>query len=70
VHYVVVNKEAIPHRLLDKYARSRQEPVVVDQAELEALGPKLVKANLLHREDFVRHHPGKLGKTLLKLMVI
>jgi uncharacterized cofD-like protein len=68
VHYVVVNHEPIPHRLLDKYARSGQEPVMVDQEEVEALGPRLVKANLLHQEDFVRHHPEKLGKTLMKLL--
>jgi uncharacterized cofD-like protein len=70
VHYVVVNKEAVPHRLLDRYARSGQEPVTVDKEEVEALGPRLVSANLLHREDFVRHHPDKLGKTLMKLLVI
>jgi uncharacterized cofD-like protein len=70
VHYVVVNKESIPRSLLVKYARSGQEPVTVDQEEVEALGPRLIKANLLHREDFVRHHPDKLGKTIMKLLVI
>lgn len=70
VHYVVVNKEPIPARLLDKYAKSGQEPVVVDAEEVEAMGPRLVRANLLHRDDFVRHHPDKLGKALMKRLVI
>ncbi len=70
VHYVVANKEKPPARLLDKYARVGQEPVVVDEEAMAALGPQLVKANLLHREDFVRHEPFKLGRALMKLLVI
>jgi uncharacterized cofD-like protein len=70
VHYVIANKESVPSRLLNKYARLGQEPVTVDQDEVEALGPRLVKANLLHHEDFVRHQPDKLGKAIMKLLVI
>lgn len=70
VHYVIANKEVVPNRLLNKYARLGQEPVTVDQDEVTALGPHLVKANLLHHEDFVRHQPDKLGKAIMKLLVI
>ncbi len=70
VHYVVANKEPVPHKLLHKYELSGQVPVTVDDKEVAALGVRLVKANLLHREDFVRHEPDKLGKTLMKLLVI
>ena len=55
VHYVMVNKEKVPTRLLSRYAAFGQEPVVVDDAEVKKLGPKLVRANLLHQQDFVRH---------------
>jgi uncharacterized cofD-like protein len=70
VHYVIANKEKIPLKLLKKYAALKQEPVLVDDAEVVKLGPKLVKANLLHHENFVRHNPEKLGKTIIRLMVI
>jgi uncharacterized cofD-like protein len=70
VHYVMANQEKVPSRLLERYAKNRQEPVVVDAAEVEALGPRLIKANLLHHEDFVRHEPDKLGRALMKLLVI
>jgi uncharacterized cofD-like protein len=70
VHYVIANKEKVPSRLLEKYAVLKQEPVVVDEAAVEELGVQLVKANLLHQEDYVRHSPEKLGKTIIRLLVI
>ena len=70
VHYVIANKEAVPSKLLQKYGALKQEPVVVDEEEVAKLGPKLVKANLLSHEDYVRHSPEKLGKAILRLLVI
>jgi hypothetical protein len=37
---------------------------------MSKLGPKLVKANLLFHDDYVRHSPEKLGKAVLRLLVI
>ncbi|HUO58689.1 MAG TPA: gluconeogenesis factor YvcK family protein [bacterium] len=70
IHYVVANKEKVPQKLLERYAAYGQEPVVVDEPAVEELGVKLVKANLLHQEDFVRHSPEKLGKTIIRLLMI
>ncbi|HVM32653.1 MAG TPA: 2-phospho-L-lactate transferase CofD family protein, partial [bacterium] len=70
VHYVMVNKEKVPTRLLARYASYGQEPVVVDDAEIKKLGPKLVRANLLHQRDFVRHDRDKLGRAILRLLVV
>jgi uncharacterized cofD-like protein len=70
VHYVVANKEKVPVRLLKRYESYGQEPVVVDEAPLTDLGVKVIRANLLHREDYVRHSPEKLGKTIIRLLVI
>ena len=70
LHYVVVNKEKVPARLLKRYEDFGQEPVTVDRGAVEELGVKLVASNLLHREDFVRHSPEKLGKTIVRLLVI
>jgi len=70
IHYVIANKEKVPLKLLKRYEAEGQEPVVVDEEAVEEEGVQLVKANLLHREDYVRHSPEKLGKTIIRLLVI
>jgi uncharacterized cofD-like protein len=69
VHYVIANKERVPTRLLSRYKANGQEPVVLDDAKVKEQGVQLVKANLLHREDYVRHSPLKIGKTIIRLLV-
>ena len=70
VHYVIANQETPPVSLLKKYADSGQQPVEVDEEKVEELGVKLVMANLLHKEDFVRHSPFKLGRAIIRRLVI
>jgi uncharacterized cofD-like protein len=70
IHYVIANKEKVPAKLLSRYQAHGQEPVVVDEGAVEETGVQLIKANLLHREDFVRHSPEKLGKAILRRLVI
>lgn len=70
VHFVIANQEEAPSTLLKKYADSGQRPVEVDEKAVEELGVKLVKANLLHKEDFVRHSPFKLGRAIVRRLVI
>lgn len=70
IHYVIANKEKVPPSLLKRYLAFQQEPVEVDDDEVEATGVKLVKANLLYREDYVRHSPEKLGRAIIRRLVI
>jgi uncharacterized cofD-like protein len=70
IHYVIVNKEKIPTPLLARYEANGQEPVVVDEEAVKALDVELVKVNLLHQEDYVRHSPEKLGKAIIRLLVM
>lgn len=70
IHYVIANKEKVPSRLLKRYERHGQEPVIVDESAVEELGVQLIKANLLHQEDYVRHSPEKLGKAVMRRLVI
>ncbi len=70
IHYVIANKEKVPSKLLARYEKHGQEPVVMDEAAVDELGVKMVKKNLLHREDYVRHSPEKLGKAIIRLLVI
>ena len=70
VHYVIANQEEVPASLLKKYADSGQVPVEVDEKAVEELGVKLATSNLLHKEDFVRHSPFKLGRAIIRRLVI
>lgn len=70
VHYVLANKEKVPPRLLKRYEKFGQLPVVVDEEAVKEQGVELVRANLLHQEDFVRHSPQKLGRAIMRLLVI
>jgi len=48
-----------------------QYPVAVDRDAIEALGVRLVKARLLEEKNgLVRHHPGRLARTIIRMIVI
>jgi uncharacterized cofD-like protein len=71
VDYVVVNTEPLSEELRQRYADGGQFPVAVDRDAVEALGVRLVKARLLEtRDGLVRHNPGRLARTVIKLIVI
>lgn len=70
VHYVIANKERVPSTLLARYEAFGQEPVTVDEDAIQALGVQLRKANLLDQNDYVRHNPEKLGKAIIRLLVM
>ncbi|HVZ80808.1 MAG TPA: gluconeogenesis factor YvcK family protein [bacterium] len=70
VHYVIANKERVPANLLARYESYGQEPVTVDEEALHALGVQLRRANLLDQNDYVRHNPEKLGRAIIRLLVM
>jgi uncharacterized cofD-like protein len=69
IHYVIANKEKVPTQLLARYRAFGQEPVTVDEEKIKALDVQLARANLLYREDYVRHSPEKLGRAVIRLLV-
>jgi uncharacterized cofD-like protein len=70
IHYVIANKEKVSPKLLQRYKTYHQVPVVLDEAEVNALGVKLIKSNLLNHENYVRHSSEKLGKAIIRRLVI
>lgn len=69
--YVVANTEPVPAALASRYAAQGQYPVAVDRDAIEALGVRLVKARLLEEKaGWVRHHPGRLARTIIRMIVI
>jgi uncharacterized cofD-like protein len=71
VDYVVVNTEQPSAEVLQRYAAKRQYPVAVDRDTVESRGVRLVKARLLESKDgMVRHHPARLARVIIRLIVI
>jgi uncharacterized cofD-like protein len=69
--YVLANTEAPSADVLRRYAAKGQYPVALDRDAIEAQGVRLVRARLLEtRDGLVRHHPGRLARTLIRLIVI
>ena len=64
---VLVNDTPVSADLAATYARQGAVPVVADDAELEALGVRVVHGDLAAQADFVRHDPERLAAALLPL---
>ncbi len=66
---VLVSSSEIPGQLLEHYAETGSEPVLIDRAEVEALGIRVVEADLLASGDeFIRHDPPKLAEAVMELL--
>lgn len=69
VDAVLVSSSAIPGPLLEHYAETGSEPVLIDRAEVEALGIRVFEADLLASGDeFIRHDPAKLAEAVMELL--
>jgi len=69
VDAVLVSSSEIPAQLLEHYAETGSEPVLIDRAEVEALGIRVVEADLLAPGDeFIRHDPPKLAEAVMELL--
>jgi uncharacterized cofD-like protein len=65
--YVVVNEEP-PKRLLELYASEGQVPVTPDTAEIERMGIRVVRANVINETETVRHDAAKLADVVLRII--
>lgn len=68
IDYVVVNVQGVAANLKEVYARQGAYPVVADVEELEALGVKVIKANLISETNLVRHDPLQLSRTIISMV--
>ena len=69
VDAVLVSSSEIPGQLLAHYAETGSEPVLIERAEVEALGIRVVEADLLASGDeFIRHDPPKLAEAVMELL--
>lgn len=69
VDAVLVSSSEIPGHLLEHYAETGSEPVLIDRSEVEALGIQVFEADLLAPGDeFIRHDPPKLARAVMELL--
>lgn len=66
--YVIVNKQAISRQRLDMYDAQGSVPVTPDIQKLKALGISVVPANIISKENKVRHDPKRLARVIIGLI--
>ncbi|OAT80218.1 gluconeogenesis factor YvcK family protein [Desulfotomaculum copahuensis] len=69
VDCMVVNQEEIPARLRSRYRREGAVPVTVDREAIENLGVQVAAGNLVQESNVVRHHPDKLARLIMELVL-
>ena len=67
VDIAIVNEQR-PERLLGRYATEGQVPVTPDVARIEALGVRVVGAQVISETETVRHDPQKVAEVVIKLI--
>lgn len=65
---IVVHGRPFPHDVLARYARVGAAPVAVDRDRVRALGVWVAEADVAGPTELARHHPEKLGRTLVRLI--
>jgi uncharacterized cofD-like protein len=71
IDYYLANNRAVTPAQRRRYARDGAMPVALDRGALAALGVQPVERDLLRedrRDGKLRHHEGKLGRALLRLV--
>lgn len=68
IDIAVVNVQEVAPELQQVYAEQGAYPVFPDIEAIEALGIKVVKANLISETNLVRHDPARLSRTLMALI--
>lgn len=68
IDIAVVNVQEVAPELRELYAEQGAHPVVPDVEAIEALGIKVVKANLICETNLVRHDPGRLSRTIMSMV--
>lgn len=68
VEFCLCNSEPVSRRLLERYSREDAEPMVVDRAEVERQGVKVITCPLLDSQlDYARHSGVKVAEAVIEL---
>ena len=67
--FVVINRMAIPAKILKRYRAEGAEPVQPSAAELKRMGIRYITGDLAHNQRVVRHDQHKLTRLLMEEFV-
>lgn len=71
VDYIVVNNHEVKDRdILKRYEEEGAAPVLYHKDKLEAMGVKVVEANLVNEQQVLRHNPQKLAEAIMDQIYI
>lgn len=68
IDYAVVNAQDVAQNLRASYASQGAYPVRADTEAIEAMGVKVVEANIISETNLVRHDPVKLSRTIISMI--
>lgn len=68
IDYVVLNSQDVAQDLKAVYASQGAFPVLADTDAIEAMGVKVVEANIISETNLVRHDPVKLSRTIISMI--
>ena len=66
--FVIVNNQQITQEQLDLYGAEGSLPVSPDMEKIMQLGITVIPANLISKDNLVRHNPRKLSRVLMTLI--
>ena len=66
VDWVVANRQPVSPEVVKRYRRKGAAPVLVDEAEIQKLGHRLILDNLLEEHGVIRHNPRRLARLLVE----
>lgn len=67
IDYVLVNNQRVAESLKERYALQGAFPVEPDVQNIEALGVKVMEADVISETNLVRHDPVKLSRTIMSM---
>ena len=68
--YCIVNNIQAAWEVMERYAKSGAEPVIVDEDAVEMLGVEMIRAEIADVSgDFFRHEPEKLAREISRLFM-
>jgi uncharacterized cofD-like protein len=66
--HAIINSEALPEKIIQRYAREGSAPVVFDEEASRELVPNVVAVPLMAVGNFVRHDTKRLADAILGLL--
>jgi len=65
--YIVVNNQSGSEKLQLKYEEEGAYPVAIDRERLDEMGVKIIEADLLKKDSYLRHDPDALAELIYQL---